>query len=246
MKKYEILLRELDRCEYIVDYQYTGNLSDYTYNNISFEQQPETYFQILESMYCDFLVEWASLSDAERKSARGLVEFIVAKRFICGTFFFDVPTSEMIDSMANDRGVSRQSVEIARFVHEMAERQKFYLERVSDFMEIVLEREELHLNPVEQTECEVAEVVEVMVEDDEEDDDKPNLPTDDKEWITYAELIQMFDFRGVKSAKDANWRKRNGFEKCISQSGGAGSAVKYSVSKIIEWLNCGGKLPKKK
>ena len=39
MKKYEILLRELDRCEYIVDYQYTGKLLDYTYNSITIEQR---------------------------------------------------------------------------------------------------------------------------------------------------------------------------------------------------------------
>lgn len=57
-----------------------------------------------------------------------------------------------------------------------------------------------------------------------------------KEWVTYEELIKLYDFRGVKSAKDASWRKRNGFDKCVSQSGGKGSAVKYSVTKINEWL----------
>ena len=46
------------------------------------------------------------------------------------------------------------------------------------------------------------------------------------------------------STKDASWRKRNGFDKCVSQSGGKGSAVKYSVSKINEWLT-NGKVSKK-
>ena len=73
-----------------------------------------------------------------------------------------------------------------------------------------------------------------------------NLEADiaEREWITYDELVQMYDFRGVKSAKDASWRKKNGFDKCVSQSGGKGSAVKYSVSKINEWLT-NGKVSKK-
>ncbi len=69
--------------------------------------------------------------------------------------------------------------------------------------------------------------------------------TNEKEWITYDELILMFDFRGVKSAKDATWRKKNGFDKCVTQTGGKGSAVKYSVSKIREWLE-NGKQSKKR
>ena len=60
-----------------------------------------------------------------------------------------------------------------------------------------------------------------------------------KEWITNKELIQMYDFRGVKSVKDANWRKKNGFERCISQAGGKSCAVKYSISRINEWLDNG-------
>lgn len=77
------------------------------------------------------------------------------------------------------------------------------------------------------------------------DDTEENaIPVSEKEWITYEELIQMYDFRGVKSAKDASWRKKNGFDKCVSQSGGKGSAVKYSASKINEWLT-NGKVSKK-
>ncbi len=76
------------------------------------------------------------------------------------------------------------------------------------------------------------------------EDDNIEVAITEKEWITYDELVQMYDFRGVKSAKDASWRKRNGFDKCVSQSGGKGSAVKYSVSKINEWLT-NGKVSKK-
>lgn len=75
---------------------------------------------------------------------------------------------------------------------------------------------------LENPDCCVREKVEVVPE---------------KEWVSYDELIKMFDFRGVKSAKDAMWRKKNGFDKCIKQAGGKGCAVIYSVSKVREWLN---------
>ena len=52
-------------------------------------------------------------------------------------------------------------------------------------------------------------------------------------------IIRDLCIIGVKSAKDAAWRKKNGFDRCVSQSGGKGSAVKYSVSKINEWLTNG-------
>lgn len=243
MSAYQILLTELDRCEYVVDYQYTGQLSEYTYNGVTYEESTEKYSQKLEKMYLDFLNEWSTLSDGDKQSAKGMMELIVAKRYLYGTFFFDVPTLETVNAMAEDSGVSRQSVKMARFVSEMAGCQKFYLLRTAQFLEITGVGDEQP--PV------VVEVMPVQVgtdsclEDDMEETVEENTsPISEKEWITYEELIQMFDFRGVKSAKDAAWRKKNGFDRCVSQSGGKGSAVKYSVSKINEWLT-NGKVSKK-
>ena len=82
----------------------------------------------------------------------------------------------------------------------------------------------LHNNPVEDVETNY--------------NNKSNTLTN-KEWITYQEVILMYDFRGIKSIKDPKWRKKNGFDRCISQAGGKGCAVKYSISKINEWLNNG-------
>lgn len=207
MKKYEILLRELDRCEYIVDYQYTGKLLDYTYNSITIEQR-EAYFQILEDMYHNFLTEWADLSDMERKSARGLMELIVAKRFIYDEFFFDVPTSEMIVSMIGDNGVPRQSVEIARFVHDLAEQQKFYLERVAEFMEIVLERKELHLTPVDESEDE--DSIETTEEDDfdESNIDNTVYQTLHKKFGDTVSAEQLSKFFKVHTRTLYDWERK--------------------------------------
>ena len=55
MKKYEILLNELDRCEFVFDDQYTGALADYTYNGITYEQSSYPYGQVLAAMYNDYL-----------------------------------------------------------------------------------------------------------------------------------------------------------------------------------------------
>ena len=120
MSAYQILLTELDRCEYVVDYQYTGQLSEYTYNGVTYEESTEKYSQKLEKMYLDFLNEWSTLSDADKQSAKGMMKLIVAKRYLYGNFFFDVPTLETVNAMAEDSGVSRQSVKMARFVSEMA------------------------------------------------------------------------------------------------------------------------------
>jgi hypothetical protein len=145
MKKYEILLNELDRCEFVFDDQYTGTLADYSYNGITYEQASYTYCQVLEAMYNDFLSEWSTLSEIERMSAVGKIKLIISKRYSYGDFYFDVPSSDSIDAMTNDRGVPKQSVEIARFVHDMADQQKFYILRVVEFLGIQLAKEKLHL-----------------------------------------------------------------------------------------------------
>ena len=248
MKYYQLLLKELDRCEYAVDYQYAGQLSDYTYNDISYSESVGVYSQVLEKMYLDFLYEWGDLSDAEKTSAKGIVELIVTKRFLCGEFFYDVPSSEIIDAMVNDEGVPCQSVKMARFVHDMAEQQKFYLQQVASFLGVDVIKEQTNHAPVMVAES--VRVVEGVKEVDLEevcgcDVSEKEEATHDKEWVSYDELIQMFDFRGVKSAKDAKWRKKMGFDKCVKQAGGKGCAVIYNVSKVKDWLN-NESIPKKK
>lgn len=243
MSAYQILLTELDRCDYIVDYQYTGCLSDYTYNDVTYAETSEAYSRRLERLYLDFLNEWSTLSEADKQAAKAIVELIVAKRYLYGDFFFDVPTLETVNEMANDSGVPVQSVNMARFVCEMVGCQKFYLRRIAQFFGIEEVNDEQH--PSDVTGVSMKENVESRMPDREDEEFEEIVTAEsEKEWITYEELIQMFDFRGVKSAKDASWRKKNGFDKCVSQSGGKGSAVKYSVSKIKDWLN-NGKISKR-
>ena len=248
MKTYKMFLKELDRCEYVVDCQYSGQLADYKYNGITYSESVEVYSQVLEKMYLDFLYEWGSLSDAEKMSAKGILELIVSKRYIYGEFFYDVPSVEVIDAMVNDKGVPCQSVKMARFVHDMAEQQKFYLHQVASFLGVDVIKEQTNLTPVMVAESE--RVVEGVKEVELEevcgcDVSEKEEATPDKEWVSYDELIQMFDFRGVKSAKDAQWRKKMGFDKCVKQAGGKGCAVIYNVSKVKDWLN-NESIPKKK
>ena len=63
--------------------------------------------------------------------------------------------------------------------------------------------------------------------------------------ITYRELIQKYNFRGVKSAKDPKWRKANGFDVCVSQSW-KGCSVVFVVSRVDEWLSNREKKSKQK
>lgn len=246
MSAYKTLFTELDRCDYIVDYQYTGELADYSYNDVTYEEATEAYSQKLERLYIDFLAEWDEISDTARKAAKGMMELIVSKRYMYGGFFFDVPSSETVDAMINDNAVPRQSVKMARFVHDMVEQQKFYLDRVAEFFGVVLVKEDLLLNPVDVLDCEndLKKVSSEMVDAEPNSAEKLGNSLCDKEWVTYDELIQMFDFRGVKSAKDAAWRKKTGFDKCVSQTG-KGTAVKFVVARVNEWLDNGGVSKKK-
>ena len=174
MSAYQILLTELDRCDYIVDYQYTGCLSDYTYNGVTYAETSEAYSRRLERLYLDFLNEWSTLSEADKQAAKGMMELIVAKRYSYGTFFFDVPTLETVNAMAEDSGVSRQSVKMARFVSEMAGCQKFYLLRTAQFFGITGVGDEQP--PV---------VVEVMPVQIEQDNGSENTEGKD---VTYSDI----------------------------------------------------------
>ena len=154
MSAYKTLFTELIRCDYIVDFLYTGELEVYSYNDVTYVESTESYSRKLGRLYIDLLSEWDEMSDNEREAAKGMMKHIVSTRYIYGGFYFDVPSSEIVNAMANDRGVPRQYVKMARFLHDMAEQQKFYLERVAKFMEIELVKEELHLMPVDESENE--------------------------------------------------------------------------------------------
>ena len=134
MSVYNVLLTELDRCEYIVDYEYKGSLEDYTYNGITYAQSSITYYSILLSLYRDFLYEWTKLSDTEKSVVRRLFGEIKNKRYITDYFFFDVPTKEIVQGMINDR-VPRKDIEMARFIYDMAQQQCYFLTEVMCFLE---------------------------------------------------------------------------------------------------------------
>ena len=54
------------------------------------------------------------------------------------------------------------------------------------------------------------------------------------EWIDYPELIKRYNIRGLKSVKDAQWRKKHNFYPC--KQDGKGCAMRISVSKLDKWL----------
>jgi len=134
MSVYNSFLTELDRCEYIVDYDYKGSLEDYTYNGITYAQSSATYYSALLRLYRDFLCEWTMLLDTEKEVVRRLFGEIKNKRYISNYFFFDVPTKEVVQGMINDK-VPRKDIEMARFVYDMAQQQCYFLTEVMFFLE---------------------------------------------------------------------------------------------------------------
>ena len=134
MKAYVNLFKELDRCEFIVDYEYKGNIDDYEYNGITYSQSSAFYYNYLNNLYNDFLVEWSSASEDDKTVARGMMDLILSKRFISDEFFFDVPSIEIVEAMRNDKSVPRNDVKMAVFLHEMSAQQKFFLKQVKNFL----------------------------------------------------------------------------------------------------------------
>lgn len=134
MRAYVKLFQELDRCEFIVDYEYKGNIDDYEYNGITYSQSSAFYYDYLNNLYNDFLVEWSSLGEEDRIVAHGMMNLMLSKRFISGEFFFDVTSIEIVEAMKNDKGVPNDNVKMAMFLYEMSAQQKFFLEQVKNFL----------------------------------------------------------------------------------------------------------------
>lgn len=134
MNKSRILFDELDRCVFVHDFEYNGALEDYRYNDITYSQSSVTYYSTLLTMYRDFICEWSSLSEEDKRIVRKLFDEIKRKRYIDGSFFFNVPTKDAIQGMINDK-VPRKDIEMARFVYEMAEQQSYFLMEVMTFLE---------------------------------------------------------------------------------------------------------------
>ena len=153
MNKSRTLFEELDRCEYVSDYEYKGTLEDYKYNGVTYAQSTITYYSILLRMYRDFLCEWGALSDVDKMAVRVLFDEVKKKRYIEGTFFFDVPTMEIIQGMKNDR-VPRRDIEMARFVFDMACQQSHFLNEVMSFLD--LDAKHARTNSLKKTDVEVA------------------------------------------------------------------------------------------
>lgn len=153
MDKSRILFDELDKCVYLQDFEYKGAIEDYKYNGIAYAESAITYYSVLLRMYRDFLFEWATLSEVDRLVVRRLFNEIKNKRYIDGSFFFDVPTLETIQAMASDR-VPRRDIEMARFVYDMAQQQCYFLNEVMTFLE--KDTKQVQTSPLKETDVEVA------------------------------------------------------------------------------------------
>lgn len=135
MSAYTTLFTELDRCDFIVDYEYNGCLEDYTYNGISYSQSSVTYYSILLGLYREFLTEWVTLSEEEKGIVRMFFAEIKNKRYMYDSFFFDVPSREIVVDLYNDKHVPKKNKEMARFICDMSEQQTYFLMEVMKFLE---------------------------------------------------------------------------------------------------------------
>ena len=153
MDKSRILFDELDKCEYLHDFEYKGAIEDYKYNGITYAESAITYYSKLLRMYRDFLCEWAALSEVDRLVMQRLFAEIKNKRYIDDAFFFDVPTSATIQAMVSDK-VPRRDIEMARFIYDMAQQQCYFLNEVMSFLE--KDAKQVQSSPLKETDVEVA------------------------------------------------------------------------------------------
>lgn len=62
---------------------------------------------------------------------------------------------------------------------------------------------------------------------------------DIQDWVTYDELREKLNVRGLTRINDATWRKKNGFT-AYRQPCGKGSAVVYSIRETKNWFETNG------
>lgn len=63
--------------------------------------------------------------------------------------------------------------------------------------------------------------------------------TNEQDWVTYDELREKLNVRGLTRINDAAWRKKNGFT-AYRQPCGKGSAVVYSITETKNWFETNG------
>lgn len=220
-------LNELTRCEWKDNAVENG----IKYNDIDITQGTVYYQDVLSVMHTSVEQMLLELSaDGQQQILQALYGRVIE----IYEQSYDVITTDAVEALKRDVAGNlspavKADIELGYYVVQMHGIQRYFQRTLLVFLGNLLGVS--MLPNVVRDNVEVEEVLPSRISE--------------KEWITYDELILMFDFRGVKSAKDATWRKKNGFDKCVTQTGGKGSAVKYSVSKIREWLE-NGKQSKKR
>lgn len=220
-------LNELTRCEWKDNAVENG----IKYNDIDITQGTVYYQDVLSVMHTSveqMLLELSS--DGQQQILQALYGRVIE----IYEQSYDVITTDAVEALKRDVAGNlspavKADIELGYYVVQMHGIQRYFQRTLLVFLGNLLG----------------VSMLPNVVRDNVEVEEVLPSRTSEKEWITYDELILMFDFRGVKSAKDATWRKKNGFDKCVTQTGGKGSAVKYSVSKIREWLE-NGKQSKKR
>lgn len=220
-------LNELTRCEWKDNAVENG----IKYNDIDITQGTVYYQDVLSVMHTSVEQMLLELSaDGQQQILQALYGRVIE----IYEQSYDVITTDAVEALKRDVAGNlspavKADIELGYYVVQMHGIQRYFQRTLLVFLGNLLG----------------VSMLPNVVRDNVEVEEVLPSRTSEKEWITYDELILMFDFRGVKSAKDATWRKKNGFDKCVTQTGGKGSAVKYSVSKIREWLE-NGKQSKKR
>ena len=54
------------------------------------------------------------------------------------------------------------------------------------------------------------------------------------EWLTYQQMLQEYDFPGIKSVQRANWREKHNFYPC--KTDGKGCQLRINRRLLENWL----------
>lgn len=125
-----------------------------------------------------------------------------------------LPTSEALDSLNRDYQISphlKRDVEWYTMLFNIRGIKEYYYRKVIEM---------LNVTP--------------MSDKFEQLEKTPQLNVTD-EWITYTELIQKYNFKGVTMVKDRQWRKKHNFFPAKQE--GKGCALRISVTELQRWLN---------
>lgn len=141
-----------------------------------------------------------------------------------------LPNRGDVDAIERDYQTNpllKRDVEWYRMLFSIRGIKEYYAQKIQEMLNPNIEKVEVEAHPCIE-EQEQNHIIEEIAE-------KPRVEESSKEWMTYEEMLEQYEFTGKTMVKDAKWREKHGFYPC--KQDGKGYALRISRTLLNKWLN---------